>query len=133
MSIEYIGGLIACIALAHLIGDYILQNDWMAQEKTRSTWIATLHGALYTLPFLLLTQSVPALVVISSTHALIDHYRLARYIVWFRNQFAPKSFRPRLTATGMSEDRPPFLSVWLLIITDNILHILINLGAILWL
>lgn len=35
------------------------------------------------------------------------------------------SFR-ECAATGYPPDRPPFLAVWLLIIADNILHVLIN-------
>jgi hypothetical protein len=40
--------------VAHLVGDYVLQSDWMALEKTepgRKGWIAALvHGLVYTIP-----------------------------------------------------------------------------------
>lgn len=42
------------------------------------------------------TTSPAALAVIAGTHVLIDRYRLARYLVWFRNQFAPKAARYRI-------------------------------------
>ncbi len=124
---------LAYVVLAHMIGDYLIQSDWMAQEKTKKWLPAVLHGTSYGLPFLFITQSPLALLVIVGTHILIDHYRLARHVVWFKNQFAPKSFRPSHTATGHGEDRPDFLSVWLLIIADNIIHILINWGSVVYL
>lgn len=38
--------------LAHLFGDYILQSDWMAQNKTKANWPAFCHALLYSLCFL---------------------------------------------------------------------------------
>ena len=119
--------------LAHLVGDYIIQSHWMATEKTKRWWPAIIHAITYGLPFLLITQSFWALLAIVGTHAVIDRLRLARYVVWFKNQFAPRSFRPALTGTGYSDDVPPWMSVWLLIIADNVLHIAINTGALVWL
>ena len=118
---------------AHMVGDYIIQNDWMATEKTKRWWPATVHAVTYGLPFLLVTQSVLALAVIVGTHAVIDRYRLARHLVWFRNQFAPRAARPAHTATGSPPDRPDWLSVWVLIIADNVLHMVINVVAVVWL
>lgn len=121
------------IVLAHLVGDYILQSHWMAAEKT-SKWLpAILHGVTYTLPYILITQSLWALLVIGGTHIIIDRFRLAKYVIWLKNQFAPAKFRPALTATGYDDSVPVWLSVWLLIIADNTLHLLINTAAVLWL
>lgn len=128
-----IGSVIAAAGLAHMVGDYLIQSDWMAQEKTRRWWPAIAHAATYGLPFLLVTQSPLALLVIVGTHAVIDRYRLARHVVWFKNQLAPKAFRPPHTSTGHGSDRPDWLSVWLLIIADNVIHMLINVAAVVWL
>ncbi len=125
--------VIASVVLAHMVGDYLIQSDWMAQEKTKRWWPAIAHAVSYGLPFLLITQSVLALAVIVGTHAVIDRYRLARHVVWFKNQLAPRPFRPPHTPTGHGPDRPDWLSVWLLIIADNILHVLINIAAVIWL
>lgn len=119
--------------VAHLIGDYLLQSHWMATEKTKRWWPATVHAVTYGLPFLIITQSPWALAVIVGTHVVIDRYRLARYVVWFKNQLAPKSYRPTVTATGYADDVPPWMSVWLLIIADNVIHIVINTAALVWL
>ncbi|MFN3005119.1 DUF3307 domain-containing protein [Mycolicibacterium wolinskyi] len=124
--------MIASAGLAHMVGDYLIQSDWMAQEKTRRWWPAIAHAVTYGLPFLLVTQSPLALLIIVATHAVIDRYRLARHVVWFKNQLAPKAFRPPHTATGHADDRPAWLSTWLLIIADNVLHMLINVAAVLY-
>ena len=107
--------------VAHAVGDYILQAHWMATEKTKRHVAAAVHAITYTLPFVLLTQSVAALAVICGTHFLVDRYRLARFVVWAKN-----GARGPVTATGYAEDVPPWLSVWLLIAADNILHVLCN-------
>ncbi|CAA0134567.1 Uncharacterised protein [Mycolicibacterium vanbaalenii] len=124
---------IALTGLAHLVGDYVIQSHWMAVEKTKRWWPAIAHAVTYGLPFLLITQSPVALLVIVGTHAVIDRHRLARHLVWFKNQFAPFAFRPGHTATGYPDDTPPWLSFWLLIAADNILHMLINVAAVVWL
>ncbi len=124
---------IACAGLAHMVGDYVIQSDWMASEKTKRWWPAIAHGVSYGVPFVLVTQSVLALMVIVGTHILIDHYRLARHVVWFKNQLAPKAFRPGHTATGMSAGKPDWMAVWLLIIADNVIHMLFNVWAVVWL
>lgn len=116
--------------VAHAIGDYLLQSHWMATEKVKKSFACLVHVMLYTLPFLLLTRSVAALAVIVGTHFVIDRWRLARYVVWAKNQLAPAGRRVNQTATGYPDDTPPFLSVWLLIIADNTIHIICNATAL---
>lgn len=128
-----VAAVIAMTGLAHLVGDYLIQSDWMAQEKTKRWWPAIVHGGTYALPFLLITRLPLALLVIAGTHAVIDRYRLARHLVWFKNQLAPKAFRPAHTPTGHAADRPAWLAGWLVIIADNTLHMLINVAAVMWL
>ena len=118
------------IVLAHLTGDYLIQSHWMATCKTQRWWPAVAHGLTYTLPYLFVTHSVAALLVIGGTHIVIDRYRLARHVVWLKNQLAPAKYRPAHTATGYDADVPPWLAVWLLIIADNTLHLLINTAAV---
>lgn len=122
--------------IAHLFGDYILQTDYMASEKT-SRWLpAVLHGLTYTLPFLFATHSLAALLVIGGTHIIIDRFRLARHLIWFKNQLAPKAFRPERSAlktTGYSADKPVWLTTWLMIVGDNAIHIALNTLAIIFL
>lgn len=154
--------------LCHMIGDYILQSDWMASNKTKSWEAAMVHAVTYCIPFAVMlwlqgyTGSVVwyALSRIMSTHYLIDRYRLARYLCWLKNFLAPRwidtgrehrvdrwrgatlwsGFETIYARnypwkdckdTGYHISRPPFMSVWLMIIADNTLHVLIN-GLILW-
>lgn len=129
--------VIGQVLLAHLVGDYLLQSHWMAVEKTNRWWPAIVHGIMYTLPYLFITRSFWALLVIAGTHVIIDHYRLAKHFGWLKNQFGPKRFRPTWGEAkgnaGYSESTPAWLSIWLMIITDNTLHILIGIGAVIWL
>lgn len=124
------------ILLAHLVGDYLLQSHWMACEKTKRWWPAVAHAATYTVPYIFITQSVWALLTIGITHAVIDRYRLAKHVVWFKNQLAPKAFRPswkNSRSTGYPSETPVWMATWLLIIADNTLHLLINTASVVWL
>lgn len=125
--------MIAAVILAHLVGDYLIQSDWMASEKVKRLWPAVVHGVTYTLPFLFVTQSPWALLVIAGTHIVIDRWRLAKHVTWLKNQVAPKAFRPPHTATGYSDDKPQWMTVWLMILADNTLHLIINVAAVKWL
>lgn len=112
--------------VAHAVGDYILQSDWMATEKTKRNTAALAHAVTYTLPFLFLTRSLAALTAICGTHFVIDRWRLARYVVWLKNWLGPNRPWSECVATGYPADRPAWLTVWLLIIADNTLHVLCN-------
>ena len=121
------------VVLAHLVGDYILQSDWMASEKTKKWFPAWIHGITYGFPFIFVTQSWMALAVIVITHVVIDRYRLAKYIVWAKNFFAPRSWwRPwsECSETGYHISRPTWMAVWLMIIADNTIHLVINVLAV---
>lgn len=117
--------------LAHLVGDYLLQSHWMATEKTKRSAPAAIHAVAYTVPFVLLTQNPLALALIAGSHFLIDRYRIARFVNWAKNGYFITRREPP-TATGYLPDVPPFLAVWLLIISDNTLHIICNGLALRW-
>lgn len=120
--------------LIHLWGDYITQTDWMANNKTKRNLAAFAHATVYTLPFLLLTQSLTALLVIGITHFYIDRYRLARYVLFTKNWITDRTLKwADCNATGYHKDVPAWLSIWLMIIADNVLHLTINYAAIRWL
>jgi Protein of unknown function (DUF3307) len=139
--------------ILHLVGDYLTQSDWMAQNKTKHSWPAFCHAVVYSTPFLCLTTHIPALLCIFGTHFLIDRFRLARYVVFAKNFLAPFSkvdnphfegltlfgYRPEIPAwracskTGYPPDRPDWLAVWLLIVADNTIHLSLNYIAIRWL
>lgn len=118
--------------LLHLMGDYITQSHWMATEKTKNSLAAWIHATVYAVPFLLIAQ-LDAWMVIWITHFLIDRFRIARYVVYLKNQMGPKHIRwEDCKGTGYPSDVPAWLSVWLLIAADNVMHLVINYSAIRW-
>ena len=123
------------LLVGHLVGDYILQNDWMASNKTNplcrnvaydhssktTPFRAEMMGHLAcTVHCLLYTLAVWAcsfwwmpwwgLLVCFVTHWPIDRFRLARF--WMMRVSGQQAF-----ATGP-------LSPWSIIIVDNVAHIL---------
>lgn len=113
---------------AHAIGDYVLQSDWMANEKTKQSLAAACHAICYSLAFLIFRPSYGAFMVILGTHFVIDRWRLARYVVYAKNFLSPRPWPKweQCSGTGYPNTRPPWLAVWLLIIADNVMHVLIN-------
>ena len=174
--------MIGAVILAHLVGDYLLQSHWMANEKVKRWFPAVVHGITYTLPFLFITLNPWSLLIIAGTHAVIDRYRLAKHFSYLKNLIGPRDYYLEHTwpdgvtkkytkdqewtsvDTAMSRPihfnmsiAPPFakkvktrrfwidykpqngyppgtpdwMSTWLMIITDNTLHILIAVICIL--
>lgn len=120
--------------LAHMVGDYVLQTDWEANEKTKRALPAATHAAKYTAGFLPITRNWKALAVIGGTHYVLDRYRLAKQVSWAKNQIAPKearySWEEGKQNAGYSKNTPPWMSTWLMIIADNTIHMTINHWAI---
>lgn len=116
------------LLILHLIGDYILQTDKMASEKIHKTEMALLHAFVYSVPFyLFLDLSIMAFMVIFISHAVIDRYRLAKYVIFARNWLHDRTLKWKdCSATGFHKDKPVWMSVWLMIITDNTMHLTIN-------
>lgn len=117
--------------VCHLIGDYVLQSDSMANNKTKHLFLAFLHALIYSLPFLFFAPTLPAWVVLVATHAVIDRWRLARFVCWGKNWlFGDVPPWNECAKTGFDPEKPAWLAVWLLIIVDNVLHITINALAL---
>lgn len=113
--------------VAHAVGDYVLQSEWMATEKTKRSLAALVHCIVYTLPFLFLTQNPYTLAVIAGTHFVIDRWHLARYVAWVKNRPWPGSAPwSECRETGFNPETPRWLSGWLVIVIDNVMHIVTN-------
>lgn len=114
--------------LVHLFADYWLQNDFMALNKKHNFLIALLHSFIYTIPFLLLTRSPLALFVIFISHTIIDGTNIVNKLNQIKNWNFNTFFvwDDRKIFDGFESNRPIFIRVWLLIIQDNILHLIIN-------
>jgi hypothetical protein len=141
--------------LCHIFGDYILQSDWMALNKSKRTLPCLVHVLLYTAGFLFLTTSWKALLVIGGVHFILDRFPIIiKRMIWAKNHINPtgdyKSFE-QCNTTGYYDDSPYntkptglwvaegdrprhfFITVWLYIITDNFLHLLTNYLALAYL
>ena len=108
--------------LAHLWGDYFIQNDWMASNKTKSSWICLIHALSYVIPFLFLTLDWRALSAIAFTHFLIDRFTLANRAVKIKNW--------TWTNSGFPEVTPAYISFWVTVLVDNTFHLTINFFAL---
>jgi len=116
--------------ILHLIGDYLTQSDWMANEKVKRTFPALIHATVYSLPFLLL-GSWKAVLFIAVTHFFIDRFRLAKYIVFAKNFIGwPWPTWNDCKATGYPSKCPLWMAVWLMIIADNTIHLACNYAAL---
>lgn len=115
--------------IIHCVGDYIIQSDYMAQEKTKKFFPCAIHVLTYIPLFFLLNPSFSAMLFIAVSHFVIDRWRLARYICYLKNYLGPKRCRSPwidCSTTGYPKTRPDWLAFWLMIICDNLLHIICN-------
>lgn len=94
---------------AHLIGDYLLQNDWMAFGKKQKSWICLVHVVIYMIPFLFCSFAWWQLATVAAQHFAQDR---TGFVMWLMKTKGSEKF-----ATGPC-------SPWSIIVTDNILHIL---------
>lgn len=94
---------------AHLLGDYIFQNDWMALNKKRSDLHCSIHVVCYMVPFMLCGFNWWQMILIAVQHYVIDR---TNFVVWFMKVKGQEKF-----ATGPC-------APWSVIVMDNILHIL---------
>lgn len=141
------------ILLAHLIGDYLLQNDWIAMQKTKRWTVAMLHGGIHAVVYAALVwliiadqlsiwgivRALIAVLIIGITHAVIDRLRLAKHFIWVVNQIAPRrngwtySWAWAREHSGYGPGKPDWMAFWLMVIIDNTIHLLIAAAAIYWL
>lgn len=96
---------------AHLIGDFIFQNDWMAQRKKHSSWVCLFHVLCYLVPFLWTPLAYWQLLVIGIEHFLQDRWQAVPYIMWVAGKRKNGFLGPPLTP-------------WSTIVMDQIFHIL---------
>jgi Protein of unknown function (DUF3307) len=76
---------VAYLLIAHLIGDFLLQNHWM-QTKGRNTLVCLVHILCYSIPFLglLFAGLIPEWVFCA---ILIQHFlqdRFSLHLKWMR-------------------------------------------------
>lgn len=66
------------IMFCHLVGDYVLQNDFIAKSKGTNWYHLLVHCFLYCLPFCVCAGFDSRLYILLLTHIVIDSAK-ARY------------------------------------------------------
>lgn len=76
--------LLLKLVFCHLVGDYVLQSDFIAKTKGENWYHLFVHCALYCLPFYVVFGFTLQLMFIFLTHIIIDalkaRYKLIDYI-----------------------------------------------------
>lgn len=94
--------------VAHLVGDFLLQDDWMAQNKKRSSFACTVHVVVYMLPFLLLGLSWWQLTLIAIQHWAQDR---SGFVMWY------------MKVAGKSDFAEPPFAPWSIFVVDATFHL----------
>lgn len=106
-------GIFSYLLVGHLVGDYLLQTNWMAVNK-RTNWLALIvHSAVYTICITLAlfigSRDFPiaAILLVFVSHIFLDRHR---FVAWWAKSI-------------MSVDEKK--AGWLLIMVDQTFHILL--------
>ena len=108
--------MLAFAIVGHMVGDYLLQNDWMAQGKKLSSGICAIHAAILTLAVLTFSgwwRPLPA-AVLFVTHFAQDRGGFVTW--WMRTIRQPKFLAPPM-------------SPWSIIVCDNTWHLAVLAGV----
>ena len=138
--------------LCHFVGDYWLQSDYLDLNKSKKTLLCLIHVLIYTACFLFLTLSWKALLFIGTTHFILDRWHvILKRMIWWKNHFPTWKYPAfeycdttgyydqspinSLTPSAdvietFGQPRPFYITIWLYIISDNILHLICNLIAL---
>ena len=96
------GNLLALFLVGHFVGDYILQNDYLAVNKKKSSFACAIHCAIWTVCVLGLGQVWNVFTVgqigwlalwLFGTHFLIDRWGFIR---WWMRQAGQEGFAVNL-------------------------------------
>lgn len=100
--------------VGHLIGDYLLQNDWMALNKKKATFPCAVHCLIWSLSVMVCAWwpwwTLP---ILFATHFAQDRTNI---VIWLMNHKGQKQF-----------SQPP-MAPWSIIVTDNVMHIVVVWG-----
>jgi hypothetical protein len=104
---------LAFAIIGHMVGDYLLQTDWMANNKKKSSFACAVHCLLWTASVTLFARWwthwwLP--VALFVTHFAQDR---TQFIRWYMNHMGQKGF-----------STPP-LAPWSMIVVDNTFHLVV--------
>lgn len=64
--------MIIDLQFCHLVGDYVLQSDFLATTKGHNLWHMFVHATLYILPFYIVYGQCWQMIVVWICHIIID-------------------------------------------------------------
>jgi hypothetical protein len=108
---------------AHLIGDFLIQNDWMAKGKKESSWICLIHILTYLIPFIFIGSYMDGWTL----HLTLFQWEPVVFIAVGLQHFIQDRgdmLKRFMVATGKGDFTKPPMAPWSIILTDNIIHIL---------
>ena len=76
-AIEQIYRLMAC----HMLGDYVLQSDFLAKSKGTNWWHLLAHCVLYSLPFAVAFGFDWRVLVLLAAHVVIDAMKARWHVI----------------------------------------------------
>jgi len=103
--------------IGHLVGDYLLQNDWMALNKKKDSAPCLVHCFIWTASVMLFSgwneitssRAVIILAVLFTTHFIQDRTQIIKF--WMTRINSQPKFA-----------EPP-MAPWSIIVVDNVWHI----------
>ena len=98
--------------IGHLVGDYLMQNDWMALNKKKATLPCAIHCTLWTLAVCAFAGwwTPLAMAALWLSHFAQDRTQI---IGWWM----------RLSWKDQTKFAEPPMAPWSLIVVDNVWHI----------
>lgn len=96
--------------LAHFIGDFLLQNEWMAINKKKDSFACSIHVLCYMIPWLFTSVTFDQFVLIAFQHWLQDR---TTFVAWYCKTFG--SFQNELKMNSLP---------WGHFIVDQIFHVI---------
>lgn len=68
--------LVIKLIMCHLIGDYVLQNDFIAKTKGENWYHLFVHCVLYCLPFIIIFGYTWQLFILFISHIIVDSLKV---------------------------------------------------------
>ena len=124
------------LLLGHLAGDYLFQNEWMAMNKSKNTWVgwmsALVHCIIYTLAVCLFMQNFQPIWmgVVFLTHFPIDKFRLAEHYMHIVKGKGMRDYVHNDTNEVNKYDAlEGGFTALVYSVTDNAMHLILMWGA----
>lgn len=121
----------ADIIIGHFLGDYMLQNDWMAEQKKKHLglgwWCCSVHCFIYTMTICLCTANFDFLWIawVFATHFIVDK---SGFIEWYSKLIGSRSIGDFMSKDENKEYSPHTglragVTVFVFIVRDNTVHV----------